>query len=143
MNQSWRNEDGFVAWIVMGLIAVSVVARLAVGGFTLPETFAIQQEAVQDATHGPAVFVILGEIRNPGEYVFAPEMTISQAMCLAGGMTERGSDRKITVFRFINHERQEIDVRTTDIVQPNDIIRIHRRLIARRSGAGTTKACAA
>ena len=45
-------------------------------------------------------FYITGQVRNPGHYVLEPGMTVEQAIAVAGGLTERGSDRRIKVARM-------------------------------------------
>ena len=50
-------------------------------------------------------FFITGQVRNGGPFVLEPGTTIQQAIAMAGGLSERGSDRGITVTRI--GERQE------------------------------------
>jgi protein involved in polysaccharide export with SLBB domain len=40
-----------------------------------------------------------GEVRTPGLYTVAPEVTIAQALALAGGPSERGRGDRVTVYR--------------------------------------------
>jgi len=84
---------------------------------------------------GDTVFVpkaqliyISGMVRNSGSYVLDPGMTVQQAIALAGGMNDRGSDRRITVARMINNKRVVLKVKLTDIVQANDTIDVGQRL---------------
>jgi polysaccharide export outer membrane protein len=72
-------------------------------------------------------FYITGQVRSPGSYVLEPGMTILQAISLAGGLTERGSDRGMKIERIVGGKRQEVDVTLTDTVQPNDTIVIRQR----------------
>ena len=48
------------------------------------------------------MFYITGQVRNGGPFVLDPGMTVQQAIALAGGLTDRGSDRGITVTRMVN-----------------------------------------
>ena len=73
-------------------------------------------------------FYMLGEVRNPGTYVLQPGMNVLQAIALAGGLTPTGSDRHVRVVRASDGAHREIDVRSTDVVQPGDTIRIGRRV---------------
>ena len=70
---------------------------------------------------------ITGQVRNPGSYVLDPGMTVLQAISLAGGLTERGSDRGIKIIRITDGKRKEIDVKQTDAVLPNDTIQIRQK----------------
>jgi polysaccharide export outer membrane protein len=84
---------------------------------------------------GDTVFVpkaqliyISGMVRNAGSYVLDPGMTVQQALALAGGLNDRGSDRRITIARMVNNIRIVLKVKLTDIVQPNDTIEVGQRL---------------
>ena len=74
-------------------------------------------------------FYISGFVRNPGFYVLQPNMTVQQAIAVAGGLAERGSDRGIKIQRTENGRLVELDARLTDMVRPNDTIRIRQRYI--------------
>jgi polysaccharide biosynthesis/export protein len=74
-------------------------------------------------------FYISGFVRNPGYYVLQPKMTVQQAIAVAGGLTERGSNRGIKVQRIENGKPVERDIKLTDSVQPNDTIRVRQRYI--------------
>jgi hypothetical protein len=47
---------------------------------------------------------------------------------LAGGLTDRGSDRRIKVGRLINGKMVELSAELTDKVLPNDEIKIPSRI---------------
>lgn len=70
-------------------------------------------------------FYISGQVRNPGSLIFEPGMTVQQAIALAGGLTDRGSDRRIKADRIgADGKVTEINLRLEDKVQPNDTIKI-------------------
>jgi len=74
-------------------------------------------------------FYIQGEVRNTGQLIYDTGMTVGQALILAGGVTDRGSDRRITIERTVNGKLTKIDsVKLTDKVLPGDIISVGRRL---------------
>jgi polysaccharide export outer membrane protein len=72
-------------------------------------------------------FFIDGQVRNPGTYVLDIGMTVQQAIALAGGLTERGSDRGITAKRFLKGKPIEVNLRLDDKVQADDTITIRQR----------------
>lgn len=72
-------------------------------------------------------FYITGMVRNPGTFVLDPGMTIQQAIALAGGLNERGSDRRIKISRIVNGKLTEIGVDLEDTIQPGDTITISGR----------------
>jgi polysaccharide export outer membrane protein len=74
-------------------------------------------------------FFVLGNVRNPGSYVLEPNMTVLQAISLAGGVSERGSNRRIRVARVVEGKRKEFTVKPTDIVLPGDTITVRQRLL--------------
>jgi len=73
------------------------------------------------------MFFITGEVRNGGPFVLEPGTTIQQAIAMAGGLSERGSDRGITVTRLVNGKNTDVKVTLEDTVQPNDTITIRNR----------------
>jgi polysaccharide export outer membrane protein len=72
-------------------------------------------------------FYISGFVKNPGSYVLDTGTTISQAIILAGGLAERGTDRRIRVNRVVNGTTVDLPAELADKVQPNDEIKIRAR----------------
>jgi polysaccharide export outer membrane protein len=80
-----------------------------------------------DIVYVPAVsvFYIYGEVRQPGAYPLAPDMTIRQALSVGGGLTIRGTERGIEVDRkgrdgTVGTYRAQL----SDKLQPNDVLRV-------------------
>jgi polysaccharide export outer membrane protein len=74
-------------------------------------------------------FFVTGFVRTPGSYTLEPNMTVLQAISMAGGVTERGSGRRLRVTRVVNGERRDFDAKPTDLVQPGDTIMVRQRLL--------------
>lgn len=74
-------------------------------------------------------FYVTGFVKTPGAFVLRPGMTVQQAIAEAGGLTERGSTRGLKIDRTINGKVVEINVKMSDLVRPNDTIKIRQRLI--------------
>jgi polysaccharide biosynthesis/export protein len=72
-------------------------------------------------------FYISGYVKNTGYYVLDSNTTVSQAIVLAGGLTDRGSDRRIKINRMVKGKMTEISVELTDKVLENDEIKIPSR----------------
>ena len=72
-------------------------------------------------------FFISGFIKNPGSFVLDPGTTVGQAIVLAGGLTDRGSDRRISVIRVVAGKPIEVSVKLEEAVQPNDEIKVKSR----------------
>lgn len=75
------------------------------------------------------LFYVTGFVRTPGQYPLRPNMSVQQAIAAAGGLTERGSDRRIKILRKVNGKDVEIDAKMTDVVRPNDTITVPQRRI--------------
>jgi len=73
-------------------------------------------------------FWISGQVKNPGNYVLDTGTTVAQALILAGGLTERGSDRRLTFIRTVSGKIVEVSAKMEDKVQPNDEIKVGSRL---------------
>jgi len=74
-------------------------------------------------------FFVVGLVRNAGSYVLERNMTVLQAISTAGGVSERGSSRRIQIVRIVDNVRKEFDAKPTDIVQSGDTIVVRQRLL--------------
>jgi polysaccharide export outer membrane protein len=74
-------------------------------------------------------FFITGQIRNPGAYTYERGLTVLQAISLAGGLTEKGSNRRIKVIRTVKGKKTEQGLNLNDVVQPGDTLVIPQRLL--------------
>ena len=54
-------------------------------------------------------------------------MTVMQALMLAGGVTERGSQGRTKVIRVVDGKKVEKKLKATDIVQPEDTLVVPER----------------
>jgi len=74
-------------------------------------------------------FFVVGLVRNAGSYVLERNMTVLQAISTAGGISERGSSRRLRIVRVVGDKRKEFDAKPTDLVQPGDTIVVRQRLL--------------
>jgi polysaccharide export outer membrane protein len=65
---------------------------------------------------------VSGEVRTAGEYVIRKGMTVRQVLSLAGGLTERGSARRIQIIRNVNGTDTTTTATLQDPVQAGDTI---------------------
>ncbi len=72
-------------------------------------------------------FYISGFVKNPGSFVLDTGMTVGQAIILAGGLADRGSDRRIKIGRVMNGKSVDIPANMEDKVLPNDEIKVKSR----------------
>ena len=72
------------------------------------------------------VFYIYGEVQKPGNYRVDRQMTMRQALAAGGGLTQRGTERRL---RVVRRNEQGIPERTTaelnDLVRPDDVIYVN------------------
>ncbi len=83
---------------------------------------------------GDTVFVpraetifVSGHVKTPGEYPIRTGMTVRQALALAGGVTDRGSTRRMQVIRMVDGKEVTVSVELTTIVQSGDTVVVRER----------------
>ncbi|WP_333840218.1 polysaccharide export protein EpsE [Pelomicrobium sp.] len=71
------------------------------------------------------VFYIYGEVRQPGVYPLAPDMTVRQALSVGGGLTVRGTERGIRLDRKgPDGKLHSYRARLSDKLQPDDVLHV-------------------
>jgi polysaccharide export outer membrane protein len=73
-------------------------------------------------------FFIRGAVQRPGSFEVEPGLTIGQALALGGGLTDRGTDRKVRVYRVINGVRTKYRAALGDAVRQGDELVVGERL---------------
>jgi polysaccharide export outer membrane protein len=73
------------------------------------------------------MFFVLGEVRTPGTFPIVQPTTILQALAVAGGLTERGSDRRVSVIRLVDGRKSQRKVKLDEPVQAGDTIVVGQR----------------
>jgi polysaccharide biosynthesis/export protein len=70
-------------------------------------------------------FSIYGEVTTPGRYRVEPGMTVIEAIAKAGGITQRGSSRRVEIKRKqSNGNYANVKAKFGDLVQPDDVIHV-------------------
>jgi polysaccharide export outer membrane protein len=70
-------------------------------------------------------YFIAGEVTSPGRFTIEPGLTVIKAIARAGGVNERGSERRIEIKRLgKNGQYQSIHPKLTDPVLADDMIRV-------------------
>lgn len=76
-----------------------------------------------------AVVYIYGEVTRGGAYPLVPDMTVMQAIAAGGGITPRGSERRLKLRRPSgNGQYVETDARLQDRVKADDVIFVREAL---------------
>jgi polysaccharide biosynthesis/export protein len=75
------------------------------------------------------VFYIYGEVNHPGTFRADPNLTVMQAIALGGGLTPRGSERRLKLRRpGPDGKMVETDASLQDLVKPDDVIFVREAL---------------
>ena len=70
-------------------------------------------------------FYIYGEITSPKKYRVEPGMTVVQAIAVAGGVTVRGSERRVDIKRLVADGKYvTVKAKLNDLVKPDDVIHV-------------------
>lgn len=125
-----------------GTVNIPILGMQKIGGLTLEQAEKQVQQALIDKGYlkNPVVvcrllnakFTVLGEVKVPGTYTFYENnLTLLQALGLAGDLTINGVRKKITIIRTENGKQTygTIDLTKNDwfttpfyFVKPNDVI---------------------
>lgn len=74
-------------------------------------------------------FYVYGEVQKAGVYQLQHHMTVAQAISAGGGLTQRGSQRRIVLKRKDDQGREyETSIKTSEILQPDDVLYVKESL---------------
>ncbi len=120
-----------------GNISFPLILDTKVSGLTTAELErSITQKLMPDYLLDPKVSVevlnyrniyILGEVRTPGEYPFVPNMTVKQAVAIAGGYTYRAAEKTAEITRQSKNSITTKTVGSLSMISPGDTITITRK----------------
>jgi polysaccharide export outer membrane protein len=74
-------------------------------------------------------FFILGEVRLPGQYAYVSGMTVETAVAIAGGYTERASERSFRITRRLGELVDQIEAPSDYTLQPGDTVYVFERFL--------------
>src|SRR6185295_11866655 len=81
--------------------------------------------AVEIETYRP--FFVLGEVTFPGQYPYVPNMTVENAIAIAGGFTPRAAKDKVSITRKVQGAAARYDLTLRMPVRPGDTITVSER----------------
>lgn len=137
-----------------GRIALKGVKALYAEGATVPDLEEQIGQAYAAILHDPAVTVIIkdfdkpsfiaaGEVARPGKYELRADLTVSEAVAIAGGFTPRAKHSQIVLFRRVSDDLVEsriLDVKSMlksralgeDIhLRPGDMLFVPQNLMSK------------
>ena len=120
-----------------GRITVPLIGAVKARGRTTTDLeHAIKAQLAAEFVRDPQVtvdiqqnrpFFILGEVKTAGQYPYVSGMTIKTAIAIAGGYSERASDRTFRITRRTNGFVEEIDAPGDYVVKAGDTIQVFER----------------
>jgi polysaccharide biosynthesis/export protein len=101
-----------------GFIALRGVTQLPAEGVTVPELQSVIGRAYAGVLHDPEVsivlmdfdkphFMVLGEVNHPGKYELRSDITVTEALAVAGGLSPRAKHSQIVLFRRVSDDLVE------------------------------------
>lgn len=73
-------------------------------------------------------FFVLGEVKKPGTYKLEEGITVTKAISVAGGFTERASKSKVQIIREQDGKQVKHRAKENELVQSQDIIEVPARV---------------
>ena len=120
-----------------GVISLPLAGTIGAAGYSAREVEqAIVTKLHPDYMVNPKVSVevigfrsmyVLGEVQQPGKYEYVPNMTVMQAVAIAGGYTYRASENSAEVTRHVKGALNTFTVDDKTMLKPGDTILIKRR----------------
>jgi polysaccharide export outer membrane protein len=104
-----------------GFIALRGAGTLFAEGLTLPQLEHSMAEAYRGFLHQPEItltlkdfdkpyFLASGEVARPGKYELRGDMTVNEAIAIAGGFTQQARHSQVVLFRRVSSEMAETHV---------------------------------
>jgi polysaccharide export outer membrane protein len=70
---------------------------------------------------------VTGQVARPGPLKYLDGITVQDVLQLVGGVTDRGSMRRLKVVRFEAGKRREIKAQLSDVLKPGDTLNVGER----------------
>lgn len=120
-----------------GRISMPLIQDITASGMTIRDLETVITKKLQPAyLKDPKVSVqvleyrsvyILGEVKMPGKYAYVPNMTVLQAVAMAGEHTYRANEGSADITRLEKNVLKTFTVRTSTMINPGDTVIVKRR----------------
>jgi len=137
-----------------GYITLRYVGDIPAAGQTLPELTASIKTAYSKILHDPVIsvdpkdfekpyFVVGGEVGKPGKYDWRGEVTLTQAIAMAGGFTDAAKHSQVLLFRRVSDQWTEAriinvkkmmssrNLEEDPVLQPGDMLFIPKNALSK------------
>lgn len=74
-----------------------------------------------------AQIFVTGQVARPGALKYVDGITVQDALQMVGGVSDRGSMRRLKIIRFESGKRREVKAQLTDVLKPGDTLNIGER----------------
>lgn len=128
LQQTFRVDD-------LGFITHPLAGRIKLSGKTVAEAESMLESILEDGyIRNPHItvfvlehsrFSILGEVRQPGTYEILGQISLVEAISMAGGFTPVANEKKVRVLRKDETGERTIEVDVQDIIdgkQPDTVL---------------------
>jgi len=121
-----------------GVLAFPLIGNVEASGQTPSQLQrAIASKLDPDYLQNPSVsaevitrrpFYVVGEVQKPGNYPYVPDMTVLNAVAMAGGYTYRARQHQLYIKRLDKDGRMvRVDAKPESKIRPGDTIEIKER----------------
>jgi polysaccharide export outer membrane protein len=120
-----------------GQVSLPLIGSVSARGLTTAQlSGAIAARLKQSYIREPSVavevevyrpFFVLGEVTYPGQYPYVPNMTVENAIAIAGGFTPRASRDRVTVTRKVQGVATRYSLPPRYPIRPGDTLEIAER----------------
>jgi polysaccharide export outer membrane protein len=137
-----------------GYITLRYVGDISAAGQTLPELTASIKTAYSKILHDPVIsvdpkdfekpyFVVGGEVGKPGKYDWRGEVTLTEAVAMAGGFTDAAKHSQVLLFRRISDQWTEAKIinvkkmlrsrnlEEDPVLQPGDMLYVPKNALSK------------
>ena len=137
-----------------GYITLDGIGTLFVEGQTIPQLTETLIQAYAKIMHEPLItialkdsekpyFIASGQIGKPGKYDLRSDTTVTEAIAIAGGLTDHSKHSQVVVFRHVSDDMIEVrvlnikrmlsnrDLREDVHLQPGDLVYVPQSLISK------------
>lgn len=137
-----------------GYVTLKAVGELRVQGRTLPELRALLVEKYAPVLRDPVITIVLkefekpyyvaaGEVNKPGKFELRGATSVTQAVAMAGGLTETGKASEVIIFRRFSEDMLEVkkvnvqkmfsrrDLSEDPLLRPGDTLFVPRSMLSR------------
>lgn len=137
-----------------GYITLREVGDLPAAGHTLPELTAAIKTAYSKILNDPVIsvdpkdfekpyFVVGGQVGKPGKFDWRGDVTLTQAIALAGGFTDASKHSQVLLFRRVSDEWTEAriinvkkmlntrDLQEDPVLRPGDMLFVPKNALSK------------